>query len=79
MSKKHFHLTVIPERCKDCGICIAFCPQKILRAGADGKPELTDPDACSGCKQCEYYCPDFAIYVDKETQGPAEENQEKRP
>jgi len=43
MEKKPFHLVVFPERCKECGICIAFCPQKNLQCGEDGLPEIIDP------------------------------------
>lgn len=66
MGKKKFNVVVIPERCKECGICIAFCPQKNLQAGEDGRPEVIDPEACTGCNQCEYYCPDFAVRIEEE-------------
>ncbi len=72
MAKKPFYMVLIPERCKECGICMAFCPKNILQAGEDGRPELTDPEACSGCKQCEYYCPDFAIHIEAEQERKAE-------
>lgn len=63
MAENKFQLVVIPERCKECGICIEFCPRKILAASENGVPVLTDPESCSGCRQCEYYCPDFAIRI----------------
>ncbi len=66
MGKKKFHLVVYPERCKECGICMAFCPQKNLAAGEDGRPVVINPEACTGCRQCEYYCPDFAIRIEQE-------------
>ena len=52
--------------CKKCGICIAFCPRKVLSAGEDGFPIATNPEACTGCRWCEYRCPDFAIVVHKD-------------
>jgi 2-oxoglutarate ferredoxin oxidoreductase subunit delta len=29
-------------------------------------PEITDPEACTGCQNCMIYCPDFAIAVEKD-------------
>lgn len=49
--------------CKKCGICIAFCPRKVLSAGEDGCPTASNAEACTGCRWCEYRCPDFAIVV----------------
>jgi 2-oxoglutarate ferredoxin oxidoreductase subunit delta len=57
--------TTVPEfsldRCKRCGICSHFCPPGAITADADGKPRLTDPEACTSCRLCEQLCPDFAI------------------
>jgi 2-oxoglutarate ferredoxin oxidoreductase subunit delta len=49
--------------CKKCGICIAFCPRKVLSVGDDGFPTASNPEACTGCRWCEFRCPDFAIVV----------------
>jgi len=68
MGKAKYSLKVYNERCKDCGICFEFCPKKNLKASEDGSPELIDPEDCTGCKLCEYLCPDFAIQVQKEEQ-----------
>ncbi len=52
--------------CKRCGICIAFCPKKVLEVDRDGYPFLKDNQSCNGCGLCELICPDFAIVVDYE-------------
>ncbi len=65
MSKAKFNLKVFSDRCKDCGICFEFCPINNLKPNEKGSPEMIDPEACTGCKLCEYLCPDFAIQVDK--------------
>jgi len=65
MGKTRFSLRVYNERCKDCGICFAFCPKENLKPSGDGSPELIDTEACTGCRLCEYLCPDFAIQVQK--------------
>lgn len=66
MGKKKFNLVVVPERCKECGICYEFCPQKILEPDEEGRPVMVDPEACTGCRLCEYLCPDFAIRIIEE-------------
>ncbi|MBI2874277.1 MAG: 4Fe-4S binding protein [Firmicutes bacterium] len=50
--------------CKACGICIAFCPQEVLKEDEKGKARLVDPDGCNSCGLCEVYCPDFAVVID---------------
>lgn len=49
--------------CKSCDICVRFCPQRCLALDAGGIVELVDPGACTGCRICEWLCPDFAIKV----------------
>lgn len=56
-------ITINEKWCKGCGICIAFCPTKVLEAREDGKVFAANPAACTRCGLCELRCPDFAIYV----------------
>jgi 2-oxoglutarate ferredoxin oxidoreductase subunit delta len=58
-------ITFKEERCKGCGICVAFCPKKILTLNTLGKIYVSDKTACINCGQCELLCPDYAIYVEK--------------
>ena len=59
---------VDPERCKSCGLCIAYCPKKAL--------EMTDEinshgykhvrvleDVCIGCGTCNTVCPDGVFTI----------------
>ncbi|VBB06847.1 Hypothetical protein LUCI_2084 [Lucifera butyrica] len=57
--------------CKGCGICVSFCPQKILGLNELGKIYIKDADKCIRCGQCELRCPDFAIKVVREGKGKA--------
>jgi 2-oxoglutarate ferredoxin oxidoreductase subunit delta len=53
--------------CKGCGICVEFCPKKVLEMGHEmdergfHAPEAPREEDCSLCGLCELYCPDFAI------------------
>lgn len=62
-------VTVNEKWCKGCGICIAFCPAKVFTAREDGKPVVTNPDACTRCGPCELRCPDFAISLGGKSHG----------
>jgi 2-oxoglutarate ferredoxin oxidoreductase subunit delta len=60
---KHFDVAFYHDWCKACGICMAFCPKKIILADRNGKPVVEEADKCIGCRFCELHCPDFAITV----------------
>ena len=51
--------------CKGCGICVAFCPKKVLVIEKE-KVKIANPENCIFCGQCEARCPDYAIYVKEE-------------
>lgn len=53
------------KRCKGCGICVEFCPKKVLSVNEIGKVTIDDESLCIKCKQCEERCPDYAIFIQK--------------
>ncbi len=65
--KARGRVTVIRERCKGCGYCVAFCPTGVLEMSAEFNekgyhfPQLVGGRDCTGCDLCGMYCPDFAI------------------
>lgn len=65
MSKK---LVINSAWCKGCGICVAFCPKKVLSLKEE-KVSVQE-EGCILCGQCELRCPDYAIYLEEE--GPNE-------
>jgi ferredoxin len=62
---------VIPERCKECGFCVGFCPEKVLdfseQINAKGYhyPIIArgQGEACVHCGFCNLICPELAIYT----------------
>lgn len=53
------------NRCKGCGICVEFCPKKVLGVNHLEKIEVVNEEDCILCRQCEMRCPDYAIFVKK--------------
>lgn len=49
------------EWCKGCGICVAFCPKKVLVIDQEGKALWAEAEKCVRCGFCELRCPDIAV------------------
>ena len=60
-------LKLVTKRCKGCGICVNFCPKKVLEVTEIGKCAIIKDKEkdCIKCGQCEMRCPDYAIFVEK--------------
>lgn len=79
-------VTIFRQSCKgvdDCGICAYVCPKELFRACTEMNeagyfpPEIQDENECTGCQNCMIYCPDFAIAVEKPSESPATDDEEK--
>ena len=64
------------EWCKGCGICVHFCPKKVLELDESEKVVVVRAGDCVACRLCELRCPDLAIEVETEEGAVAAE---KRP
>ncbi|HPK40975.1 MAG TPA: ferredoxin family protein [Candidatus Cloacimonadota bacterium] len=64
-------MTVDPNYCKGCGLCISVCPQKVIRFSENINDkgyhyaECFDQEKCIACAMCYRTCPDVAITVQK--------------
>jgi 2-oxoglutarate ferredoxin oxidoreductase subunit delta len=65
-------VTVFPNWCKGCDLCIEFCPAGVLDHRPGVNVVAVHPEKCTACRWCELHCPDFAIFVadveDRETE-----------
>ncbi|MFN3535060.1 MAG: 4Fe-4S dicluster domain-containing protein [Desulfatiglandales bacterium] len=66
--EKRYGHTIFRDWCKQCGICVAFCPKKVLDRDPKGAPVVARPQDCIGCRFCELHCPDFAISITEKDQ-----------
>ena len=62
-------LVIYQERCKGCGICVAFCPRGALSLNEGGRL-VREAEKCNLCGICETFCPDFAIALVKGVNNP---------
>ncbi len=53
------------EKCTDCMICYAYCPESAMSVGSDGRVKI-DYDNCKGCMICLTECPLRAISQTRE-------------
>jgi 2-oxoglutarate ferredoxin oxidoreductase subunit delta len=58
-------IVVVDRLCKGCGICVDFCPFKVLEMSIapNSRVVVKNEIKCTKCGVCEIMCPDFAIFV----------------
>ena len=67
-AQKKQDVVINREWCKGCGICVFFCPKKVLELDDEGKAWQARPEDCISCGLCELRCPDLAVeLVDRGT------------
>ena len=67
---------VSAERCTGCNICVAVCPTNVFdpapKRVAGALPTIARGEDCQTCFMCELYCPEDALYVAPDAEGPVE-------
>jgi 2-oxoglutarate ferredoxin oxidoreductase subunit delta len=64
-----FQVKIEEDRCKGCGLCIAYCPVKHLAFSKDFNKKgrkyarVKGGNQCIGCGACFLICPDVAIKI----------------
>ncbi|MBI5399020.1 4Fe-4S binding protein [Candidatus Saganbacteria bacterium] len=58
-----YDISVNRAWCKNCRICISFCPTGVYTENELGGPIISFPEKCNNCQLCVIRCPDFAITV----------------
>jgi len=68
--KREKVVVILQEQCKQCGLCVEFCPKDVLcidmsKYNRKGYHPVTacDIEACVNCEFCELICPDMAIFL----------------
>ncbi|OPZ93612.1 MAG: 2-oxoglutarate-acceptor oxidoreductase subunit OorD [candidate division TA06 bacterium ADurb.Bin417] len=76
MGKTGFEVKVDIERCKGCGLCLAFCTRGHLslsetknRRGCHYALVRAGGQSCTGCLRCALICPDAALEITR-SEGP---------
>jgi 2-oxoglutarate ferredoxin oxidoreductase subunit delta len=67
-----YRIRIRRDICKGCGLCIEFCPKKLLgldeQLNARGVKPATcqgHMEDCIGCGNCAAMCPDAAIEIEE--------------
>lgn len=57
-------ITVYPDKCIKCGLCVSECPENVLLLGKNGPEEVCSQN-CIACGHCVAICPKEAIDNEK--------------
>ena len=67
-----FRVTIHRDRCKSCGLCIHFCPRRLIVIDSELNARGVypakcngSPEKCTGCANCALICPDAAIEIEE--------------
>jgi len=70
-----FKIKILEERCKSCGLCIHFCPKKVLDFSSKRNLQgykvvyAKYPEKCNMCGICYIMCPDVVFIEEGQEWG----------
>jgi 2-oxoglutarate ferredoxin oxidoreductase subunit delta len=73
--RRRGEVRIFRKWCKGCGLCMAFCPERVFSVDGEGRAVVAHPEKCTACMWCYHHCPDFAIAVyrsDEDASGASE-------
>lgn len=65
-------IKLLEERCKGCGLCIEFCPRKVLSFSKERNLQgyrvvaFNDFERCNACGICFLMCPEVVFVSEEE-------------
>jgi len=68
------YIKIDAQKCKECGFCVKFCPQNLIKISNELNNKGYHPaifnggeenNKCTGCGICALVCPDVCITVYK--------------
>lgn len=69
LKQLHGNVHINEAWCKGCGFCVQFCPTNVLDTSPEFNakgyhpPYSKNPEKCHDCTFCQTICPEFAIFV----------------
>ncbi|MDP6833373.1 MAG: ferredoxin [Alphaproteobacteria bacterium] len=71
--KRTYEIEIDKTLCRSCAVCWEICAPDVLGFQAPlNKAIVVTPQACTGCRLCEWLCPDWAVVVRPKTDATAE-------
>ena len=64
MAKRAYEISIDETLCRSCAVCWEICAPDVLGFQAPlNKAIVVMQTQCTGCRLCEWLCPDWAIVV----------------
>lgn len=65
-SWRNKHPVHLKDKCKNCMLCVVYCPEDCIKHTDNAILEGMDLDYCKGCGVCAKVCPFHAITMESD-------------
>lgn len=62
---KNRHPVHLKDKCKNCMLCVVYCPENCIKHTENAILEGMDLNYCKGCGVCAKVCPFHAIEMEQ--------------